>query len=157
MALTSLVMRISGVAAYSDGSHEPFEVSLHRDLISNPPAAGLLEAFARVMADSTGSAAVDAVLAFLPTDSATLALSPDAPSTSKTVSDITFFMTAHISEDDGTNSSFAIEYFKEELNHYSSATTAVWNKIAADTSLGAPDDVVSVFEKLAGSGNVTFA
>lgn len=152
MAITSLVMRISGTVTYEDGSHAPFEASYGsadtplRDLVAQPDSAVALEAFAQFITSSlTGR--IEEVLAFLPS---MVAIIPGTPAASKTVSDATLFLTGAIAEDDRTKSSFAIEYNKMAIDHFPSATDAVWAKLAADPVFNAA--AASLVDAVAGEG-----
>jgi len=157
MAITSLVMRISGTVTYEDGSHAPFEASYGsadtplRDLVAQPDAASHLEAFAQFIASSlTGR--IEETLAFLPS---MVAIVQGTPEADKTVSDATLFLTGAITEDDRTKSSFAIEYNKMAIDHFPSSTDEVWAKLAADPVFNAA--AASMIDAVAGDGATTIA
>ncbi len=155
MAVSGLVLRISGTVAFSDGSHSPFDVSftsgsglIADGIESNPFPSTSLETYKQL--DESSPTTISSVIDLLPS---VVSLLPDAPTTSKTVSDATFFVTGTVAYDDNNKESFAIEYYKEAVNHFPTKTASVWTDIAA--SLPANAAATSLLELLAGDGKVT--
>jgi len=144
--MASLVFKISGVVAYTDNSHGPFEASIHADILSEPFSAESLENFSQL---GDVPDVLSDLLAFLPVSS--IVFSP--PATDKTVSDVVMTISGQIARDDNTHQAFVVEHRDGAINHIPDATDEVWTEITGSSSFLA--SVVDVMEAVAGSGNVT--
>jgi len=146
--MPSLVFKIAGIVAYADGSHGPFEASIHQENIADPFSAESLDNFAQLGTDMPE--VVSDLLALLP---GSVSFTYDTPATDKTVSDVVMNISGQIARDDNTHESFVIEYRDGALNHYPDETSEVWTDITGDSSFLA--QVTDVLEAVGGDGNVT--
>lgn len=108
--MADFVYRVSGTVTYSDNSWAPFEVSVQNGLIHSPYGNYSLEDFKQTYASTEAnmSTEVDALLALFvgPAHS----LTPDAPTTSKTVTDLNMEVSGTVANDDNTSQVFSAQY-----------------------------------------------
>lgn len=156
--MADFVYRISGTVTYSDDSWGPFEASVQNGLIHNPYGTESLADFQQAYGGTDDkSADIDALLALFVGPTHTL--TPAAPGTAKTVTDLNMEVSGLVANDDNTIQSFSAQFsfsngylIADEADGSSVlamdkvAATAAWNALVEDA-----------LEVLCGAGNATVA
>ena len=145
--VTDVVLNISGTIAFSDKSQAPIETTLaYHHNISNPYTN--LVNFATLSRDKSDILA-DFFGVLYPS---IVALAPDATPAIKTVTDLILEMTGDVAYNDRTHASFSVRYVNGILSYPDDVADLWADMVEGDAAL-----LTSLFEKIAGTGNVALA
>lgn len=163
MAVKDFTVRVSGTVAYDDQSHGSFEaVGKWKDQFGNLVAQhndeDSLENFRRLYSDrSMGVEQVLAVLAPAGSPRGEVTLTPNAPSTAKTVNSFVMEISGLVAMDDNSKTSFVAQWVDGVVNLFPDETESSWNELATVTGAGphAVDFLTTVFEAVADSASIS--
>jgi len=147
--MATVVLSISGILAYADGSKGPFEATIdERGVLAEPFQSTSRESFA-----SLGRDDATALSDLFDTLSNTLTVTTDdsLAKSGTTMSDSVFVIRGTVARDNGTSQSFVVEHNSGVIDHFPSETDDVWADVASSFS----DIATELLEAVAGSGNVT--
>lgn len=150
--VTSFTFKISGVAAYTDGTSGPFESTYSNGIISNPFVQESIINFSQLYTDEpTDVNALQDLLTLGAPGGKYLNFIVSAPSQDKTISDWWMDINGIVSYDDETYGSYCVQYRNGSFNDvYGKAN---FHAILADDS--ASDIVVGVLQSVSSGSTVS--
>jgi hypothetical protein len=130
--IRSYALKLFGTVAYSDGSKGMFEATtdntIGRSLVAVPKdATGPLNDFALLNRDKHAS-----ILGLFADTTWAVTLTTTPPVTSKTVTDFVAFLSGLVAYDNNTKASFAVEWFKGNVDFRPADTASVGAALRAD-------------------------
>ncbi len=146
--LTDLVLRISGIVAFSDNTHGKFGVIWQDGSIVEPLAAESLESFKQFWGQES-----TVITNLLESLGGTFTITTLAPSTQKVLTSWTVLIDGGITRSDGTSGNFNAVI--DPRGGARVTGSAVFEEVLADSAYKTIFD--TVLEAIAGSGKVSIA
>jgi len=150
--ITSFTFKISGVAAYTDGTSGPFESSYSNGIISNPFESESIINFSQLYTDEpTDVNALQDLLTLGASGGKYLNFIVSAPSQDKTISDWWMDISGIVSYDDETYGSYSVQYRNGSFNDVYGKVN--FHAILADDS--ASSVIVNVMQSVSSGSTVS--